>query len=550
MSDYDTLRTEFDWRRVQAELAGPGGSINIGVLAADAQVAAGFGERAALRRLSADGRHDDISFSRLADLSGRCAGLLAALGAERGDTVAVTLDAVPELFVAALGIWKAGGIFCPISGQLGPEPLRARLGLSGARILICGAGVYRSRIAAIRGLLPDLAHVLLVGDNAGETEFECRDFGKALAQSETRSPVGDAQDLAMLHFTSGTSGMPKGAVHAHEAVVGHYATARRVLDLRPGDVFWCNADSGWITSTCYGIIAPLICGATCIISDAPTEPRGTYALLRDQAVDVWYTTPGAIRTLMAGGAALARTFRPFRLRVAASVGEPLNQDAVLWGRDVLGVPFQDTWWQTETGCISIANFPPLAIKPGSMGRPVPGIEAAVVGADGGASEPVGELVLKAPWPSMFRGYSGDPDRYGACFADGWYRTGDLVRRDAEGYYWFLGRTDDVIKSLGHLIGPFEVESTLMEHPAVSEAAVVGHPDPGAYEVVKAFVSLNPGFEAGDALRRELLTFARKQLGALLAPKAVEFLDELPKTRSGKIVRRSLKARELGLPDDS
>jgi acetyl-CoA synthetase len=259
--------------------------------------------------------------------------------------------------------------------------------------------------------------------------------------------------------------------------------------------------------------------------------------------------------LMKAGAEIARKHCYPNLRFIASVGEPLNPEAVWWGKEVLGLPIHDNWWQTETGGIMIANTPAFDIKPGSMGRPLPGIEAAIVRKDAsGKVSPVdtadteGELALKAGWPSMLRGYLHNEERYAKCFAGEWYLTGDLAKRDAEGYYWFVGRADDVIKSAGHLIGPFEVESALMEHPAVAEAGVIGKPDETVGEVVKAFVSLKKGYEASEALRLELLGHARKKLGAAVAPKEIGFLPALPRTRSGKIMRRLLKARELGLPE--
>jgi acetyl-CoA synthetase len=259
--------------------------------------------------------------------------------------------------------------------------------------------------------------------------------------------------------------------------------------------------------------------------------------------------------MMRSGSAAARAHRFPSLRFIASVGEPLNPQAVRWGVEAFGLPIHDNWWQTETGGIMIANFRSLDIKPGSMGKPLPGITAAIVERqqDGSAREITapdteGELALRRGWPSMFRAYLGEDERYRKCFAGDWYLTGDRARRDADGYYWFVGRVDDMIKSSGHLIGPFEVESALMEHPAVLEAGVIGKPDPLLGELVKAFVVLRPGNEASHALRLELLGFARVRLGAAVAPKEIDMVDTLPKTRSGKILRRLLRARELGLPE--
>jgi len=344
-------------------------------------------------------------------------------------------------------------------------------------------------------------------------------------------------------------------MHVHGAVVTHWATGKYALDLHPEDVFWCTADPGWVTGTSYGIIAPLLHGVTSIVDAGDFDAERWYGILDEQGVTVWYTAPTAIRMLMKAGPELARHHTYPRLRFIASVGEPLNPEAVWWGQETLGLPIHDNWWQTETGGIMIANTPALDVKPGSMGKPLPGIETAIVKRleDGkvvviGTPNQEGELALKRGWPSMLRGYLNNEERYRQCFSGDWYLTGDLARRDADGYYWFVGRADDVIKSAGHLIGPFEVESALMEHPAVAEAGVIGKPDATVGEVVKAFVSLKAGFVPDEALRKQLLGHARKKLGAAVAPKEIDFLPSLPRTRSGKIMRRLLKARELGLPE--
>jgi acetyl-CoA synthetase len=363
------------------------------------------------------------------------------------------------------------------------------------------------------------------------------------------------EDMALLHFTSGTTGKPKGAVHVHEAVVAHAETGRVALDLGPGDRFWCTADPGWVTGTSYGIISPLVNGATMIVDELEFDAERWYRILEEERVQIWYTAPTAIRMLMAAGPELrgGRTYPD--LRFMASVGEPLNPEGVVWGVERFGMPFHDNWWQTETGGIMIANAPAEDVLPGSMGRPLPGIEAGVVERDAEGTvreldEPgaVGELALRPGWPSMMRAYLGEPARYAKCFADGWYLSGDLAVRDAEGRFTFVGRADDLIKSAGHLIGPFEVESALVEHPAVAEAAVIGVPDPTAGERVKAYVALAPGFAPSDDLLLELRGHARARLGPAVAPREIVFRRTLPKTRSGKIMRRLLKARELGLPE--
>jgi acetyl-CoA synthetase len=402
-----------------------------------------------------------------------------------------------------------------------------------------------------------LTHVLVIDDAASAPPDGTCDF-HALTESAGAYHViepTDPQAMALLHFTSGTTGKPKGAVHVHEAVVAHHVTGKYALDFHPDDVFWCTADPGWVTGTSYGIVAPLVHGITSVVDEAEFDAERWYRTLAEHDVTVWYTAPTAVRMMMKAGAELARRRTLPRLRFIASVGEPLNPEAVVWGMEAFDLPIHDNWWQTETGGIMIANFPAMEIRPGSMGRPLPGVDAGIVrhrrdGTVDTIEDPdvEGELALRAGWPSMFRGYLGEDERYRKCFADGWYLTGDLARRDGDGYYWFVGRADDVIKSAGHLIGPFEVESALMEHPAVAEAGVIGKPDPTIGESVKAFVTLKPGCEPSEALRLEILGFARKRLGPAVAPREIDFHPSVPKTRSGKIMRRLLRARELGLPE--
>jgi acetyl-CoA synthetase len=471
----------------------------------------------------------------------------------------VLAERIPELYIAALGTLKNGSVFCPLFAAFGPEPIAARMAIGEGRVLVTTETLYQRRqIGMLRDSLPQLRHVILVGKDGQATAVpDTQDFHQLLAAANadfTFAPT-DPEDMALLHFTSGTTGKPKGAIHVHASVLMHYLTGKLALDLHRDDVFWCTADPGWVTGTSYGIIAPLVNGVTSIIDAGEFDPKRWYRILQDQRINVWYTAPTAIRMLMKLGTAAVRGYDLSHLRFLASVGEPLNPEAVVWGRDAFGLPFHDTWWQTETGGIIIANYPCMDIKPGSMGRPLPGIEAAIVRRTrlGGIEvlkgpNQEGELALRLSWPSLFRGYLHEGLRYRQCFADGYYLTGDLARRDSDGYFWFVGRADDMIKSAGHLIGPFEVESVLLEHPAVAEAGVIGKPDSVAMEVVKAFVALKPGYKPGEALKREIMALARKRLGVAVAPRELDFQPNLPKTRSGKIMRRLLKAREMGLPE--
>jgi len=557
--DYERTRTAFSWRTARAALDGlPGGGLNIAHEAVDRHCAGPQRDHLALRWLGKRGEVRDFSYADLARFTNRFANVLARLGLEKGERVFLLAGRIPELYIGALGTLKAGGVFCPLFSAFGPEPIRQRIGIGDGRVLVTTAAFYKRKVAELRSSLPGLRHVLLLG-----TPEEIRaipgtlDFERLMNEADDHFDVcrtGPA-DLALLHFTSGTTGKPKGAMHVHEAVVAHHMTAKYALDLHPEDIFWCTADPGWVTGTSYGIIAPLTHGITSIVDEAEFDAERWYAILQNQRVSIWYTAPTAVRMMMKVGVDVVRKYDLGRLRFVASVGEPLNPEAVVWGQTAFGLPIHDNWWQTETGGIMIANYLAMDIRPGSMGRPLPGIDASIVRRrkDGTVEELTeagieGELALRPGWPAMFRGYLNEEERYRKCFVGGWYLTGDLAKRDSDGYFWFVGRADDVIKSSGHLIGPFEVESALMEHPAVAEAGVIGKPDPIAGETVKAFVSLKPPSVPGEELRLELLGFARKRLGAAVAPKEIDFVASVPKTRSGKIMRRLLKARELGLPE--
>jgi len=554
IADTAEARAAFSWEDARARLAGlPGGGLNIAHEAVDRHVIEGRGDHIAIRWLGHDDQRKDISYQQLAADAARFANVLQAHGAQPGDRVFALMGRVPALYAAALGTLKAGLTFTPMFAAFGPEPIRSRMEIGNASVLVTTETLYRRKVASWRQEMPDLRLVLIVGEQAPE-DCIALDPAMASASAEAETHASTTDTTALIHFTSGTTGKPKGAVHVHGAVVAHAETGRIALDLRPGDVYWCTADPGWVTGTTYGIISPLVNGCTLIVDEAEFDLDRWYGILEKEKVAVWYTAPTAIRMMMRAGEAAASSYDFSALRFLASVGEPLNAECVTWGQGVFGRPFHDNWWQTETGGIMIANTPAMDIKPGSMGKPLPGIEAAIVEQEdtekvtplpAGA---IGELALRAGWPSMMRAYLHEQARYDKCFRDGWYLTGDLAMCDEDGYFWFVGRADDLIKSSGHLIGPFEVESALIEHEAVAEAAVIGVPDETAGEVVKAYVTLNSGFTADEALERSIRGLARKRLGPAVAPREIVFRESLPKTRSGKIMRRLLKARELGLPE--
>jgi acetyl-CoA synthetase len=558
MPDYAQARRQFTWSAARARLSGlPDGRLNIAYEALDRQVAAGLGGQLAVRYIDRGGVRSDLTYESLLRAANRFANVLSELGLAHGDRVFSLLGRGPALHVAALGTMKSGMVFCPLFSAFGPEPIRTRLEIGEASVLITTDRLYERKVAALRAQLPTLKHVVIVPTANRELPADAHNFDVLLAAASDRFTTVKTKDddIALLHFTSGTTGKPKGVLHAHAAVAAHHISARLALDLQPNDRYWCTADPGWVTGMTYGVIAPLTCGVSSIVEQEEFDPERWYRLLAEERITVWYTAPTAIRMLMKAGVGLARAQPYPSLRLLASVGEPLNPEAVVWGLEAFGLPFHDNWWQTETGAIMVANFASTDIKPGSMGMPLPGIEAAIVrrGAAGVAEvivEPdtVGELALKRGWPSMFRGYLNNDAKYRECFAGEWYLSGDLAKRDEAGYFWFVGRGDDVIKAAGHLISPFEVESALLSHPAVAQAGVIGVPDPISGASVKAFVELKPGTVADVRLRQELLAHARRQLGAAVAPRDIAFVESLPRTRSGKIMRRVLRARELGLPE--
>ncbi len=555
LADYDAARASFDWGEVERELAWlPGGGLNIAYEAIDRHVHDGHGAAAAMLWEGKSGETESYSYDDLRRLTNRFANLLANLGVRKGDRVFTFMERVPEHYAAIFGALKAGCIAGPLFSAFGPDPVRDRLEDSGAAVLVTQPDL-RERVAGVIANLPDLKHVIVLNKNGrfpGPLAPGDLDFAALMEEASEDDPAitTTRDDFSIMHYTSGTTGKPKGAVHRHNSVIQQHLTGKWALDLRPGDVYWCTADPGWVTGTSYGMIAPWTNRVTQVIYEGGFSARRWYETVQRYGVEVWYTAPTAVRMLMKQGLDLPRSFDLSSLRHVASVGEPLNPEAVVWGQQAFGMPIHDNWWQTETGAIMIANYPCADVKPGSMGKPLPGVEAAIVDNDGNPLPPgrSGNLAARPGWPSMFQTYWRQEERYDSRFVNGWYFSGDEAEQDEDGYFWFIGRTDDVINTAGHLVGPFEVESALIEHPAVAEAGVIGKPDPVAMEVVKAFVSLKEGYEATDDLRRELMGFARGKLAAAVAPREIEIIDGLPKTRSGKIMRRLLKARELGLPE--
>jgi acetyl-CoA synthetase len=540
------------WDAAKEELGyEDGGPVNIGRICSDRNVDLGRGEKLALIHENHAGEVRKFTYRDVQRLSNGWARVLEEQKIGALDRVCLFLDRNPELYIGFVGILKLGAVVQPLFSAFGDEALRSRLDDCQTAAVITQRK-HLGRVRRARAGLPNLRVVIVVdhreGDKPlreGEIAFHMMDH--AVDDFPARETF--AETPSVLHYTSGTTGKPKGALHVHSSVFAQYLTTKIVLDLKDDDVYWCTADPGWVTGTSYGIIGPWSLGATQVVLDAGFSAERWYATMARHKVTVWYTAPTAIRMLMKQGVEEPGRHDLSNLRHMCSVGEPLNPEAVHWGREAFHLDFHDTYWQTETGAMVIVNRPGLKVKPGSMGQPFPSIEAAVV--DPQTGQPitvpgqVGMIAVKPPWPSLMRTYWNNSATYYGKFSDGWYICGDQGSIDADGYFWFSGRDDDVINTGGHLVGPFEIESALLGHEAVAESGAIGKPDPVNMEVVKAFIALKAGFTPSEDLELSIMNFIRKKLSPLAMPQEIEFVDKLPKTRSGKIMRRLLKARELG-----
>ncbi|MDO3411952.1 acetate--CoA ligase [Saccharibacillus sp. CPCC 101409] len=560
LGDYEEARRAFDWAEEEKRFSWhESGRVNLAYEAIDRHAKSGLADKIAL--LYSDPERDEsYTFEQLRQESNRAANMLRSLGIGRGDRVFIFMPRTPELYFTLLGIVKIGAIAGPLFEAFMETAVRDRLQDSGA-VAIVTTPKLAERVPAHE--LPELKHVILVDTSKQEgkpaendsllpDDSPFADFNKLMSEASTEAEIEwvDREDGLILHYTSGSTGKPKGVYHVHGAMIQQGYTGRIVLDLREDDIYWCTADPGWVTGTSYGIFAPWINGVTNVIRGGRFSPQDWYQTIQRYKVTVWYSAPTAFRMLMGAGDEAVKDYDLSSLRHVLSVGEPLNPEVIRWGYRVYGHRIHDTWWMTETGAQLICNYPSMEIRPGSMGKPIPGVEAAIIDDQGSELPPLrmGNLAIRTPWPSIMRKIWNNPAKFEEYTRiPGWYISGDSAYMDEDGYFWFQGRIDDVINTSGERVGPFEVESKLVEHPAVAEAGVIGKPDPVRGEVIKAFISLREGYEASDELKAEITKFVKEGLSAHAAPREIEFKDKLPKTRSGKIMRRVLKAWELKLP---
>ncbi len=553
LKDYELVYHSFNWKDYTNELTFfSKHRLNAAYNAIDRHAEGKRKNKIALYFEGEDGAKQKFTFLELSLLSNKLANLLRKKEIAKGDRVFIFLPRVPELYISFLGIVKIGAIAGTLFSAFQEQALLDRLLNSGAKIVITNTPLGE-RVEKIKHKLPRLQEIIYV---------DRENYQKQIAEASDSSHIAQmhANDAAFMLYTSGTTGKPKGVVHRHMAILQEHLTAKWVLDIRDEDVYWCTADPGWVTGIAYEILGSWSNGASTVVFEGRFDPARWYKILQDYKVTVWYTAPTAVRLLMAAGTALVKKYELSNLRHLASVGEPLNPQALYWGQEAFGLPFHDNWWQTETGAIMIANYPCLDIKPGSMGKPFPGITASIIDDKGHKLPPnkEGNLALKPGWPSMMKTIWRRPAKYKSYFLEGlasherakrveWYISGDRAYQDKDGYFWFIGRADDVIKTSGERVGPFEVESVLISHPGVVEAGVIGKPDPLRGEIIKAFVVVKKGVKQSEKLKEELSEFVKKHLAGHAYPREIEFIDKLPKTRSGKIMRRVLKAKELGLP---
>jgi len=552
IGSYNDRIKDFDWSISEKELDyKDGDTINIGWYCSDRICEMGKAAKTALIWEGLGGVEKRFIFNDLRVHSNTMASFLRDQGIVNGDRVCLFMDKIPELYFGLLGILKIGAIAQPLFSAFGDESLFVRLENAETKAILTQKK-HVSKVRKILDKMPFMKHIIVV-DYDGKKPLREREIAFSLENAEPVEKFDiyptKAESPSILHYTSGTTGQPKGVKHVHYSLISQYLTTKWVLDLQEDDIYWCTADPGWVTGTSYGTIGPWSLGVTQCVLDSGFSAEAWYKFMEKNKVTMWYSAPTAIRSLMKAGDDIIKKFDLSSLRHLASVGEPLNSEAVIWSEKVFKKPFLDTYWQTETGSMMLTNFPGMKIKPGSMGKPFPGIISSIL--DPETFEPITEpnkpglIGFKPGWPAMMRTYWNNDETYKKKFINGWYISGDRSTIDKDGYFWFIGRDDDVINTGGHLVSPFEVESALLEHEAVAESAVVAKPDEVNMEVVKAFVTLNPGYSASDELELMIMNFIRKKLSPLAMPQEIEYLDKLPKTRSGKIMRRLLHAQEWG-----
>ncbi|WP_226036010.1 acetate--CoA ligase [Aquibacillus saliphilus] len=535
LTNYQETKASFSWDNAAKELSfHKTGKLNAAYETIDRHVDEGYGDKIALHYVN-DQEYQSLTFKEVKDKTDHYAKILLNHGVTKGDRVFIFLPKTPECYISILAVIKIGAIAGPLFEAFMEEAVKDRINDCNGTVLITDKQLVQ-RVP--KNEIPSLETILFTED------IEATTYNN---EQESLVEWVNEEDGLIIHYTSGSTGKPKGVLHAHRTVTHHFQSGKWVLDIKEDDVYWCTSHPGWVTGSVYGLFAPWLNRATIVIQGGRFSADKWYQLIQDLKITIWYSAPTAFRMLMSKGD-LYKDYDLSSLRHVLSVGEPLNPEVVEWAWNKLNLRIHDTWWMTETGGHLIVNLPSEPIKPGSMGRPFPGIHVGILDSEGNELPcgSVGQLAIRAPWPGLMKEIWGNNDKFNSYFLyEGWYISGDLARQDEEGYVFFQGRSDDMINSAGERIGPFEVESKLIEHPAVAEAGVIGKPDPIRGELVKAFITLRHGYIESKELLEEIRIFVRKNLSAHAAPREIEVVEELPKTKiSGKILRRQLKQSEI------
>lgn len=538
--NYEKTYHSFSWTKTSQEIAWLSNQrLNMAHDALDIPAQGASKNKVALFWENEKGETKKFTFFELYLLANQFGNFLKSLGVRKKDRVFFFLPRVPELYFGFLGTLKVGAVGGTLFSAFGSQALWERLKNSGAKVLITNQSLY-PRVEKITRKLPELKKIILVENlNKILAKFSVK------LKPEKMKP----QDPAFMLYTSATGNTPvSGIVIPHQAILQQKMTAFWVLDLKPGDTYWCTADPGWITGVVYGLLAPWSLAITQVVCEGRFEPQKWAEILEKYQVSVWYTAPTAVRMLRQAEKAL-KNHDFSALRLIATVGEALDKTDFQWLKEKFKITPLDTWWQTETGAMMMANYPCLTPKPGSMGKPIPGIKAAILNDKSkkiGLNK-IGDLVFAPDWPALMTEVWRKPKLYQGYFKRKFYFSGDKAFQDKDGYFWFVGRKSEIIKTSGERVGTFEVESSLMEYPGVVEAGVIGKPDPLRGEIIKAFVVLKPSLRPSRTLKLKLQRYVKTHLAGHAYPREIEFIDKLPKNRSGKIMRRLLKAKELGLP---
>lgn len=548
LQDYDTACEDFTWGDMYADTDWDApGSLNIAHEVCDRHAEA-TPDRVALRYAGVDGEREERTFGQLAERTNRFANVLSA-HIERGDRVFSYMPRIPEHYVAMLGTLKRGGVWGSVNERFGPEGISYRLADCDASVVIT-TDDNRETIASALDDVPSVEQVIVVGDDEHEGEREGDiDYHEEIAAADDAFETvrTSGEDNALLYYTSGTTGPAKGVLHKHRWVVGVAATQRFAVDLREDDLYWSTADLGWLTGP-INTLGAWFWGSRLFTYEGEFDPETWAELLDEFPISVLFSVPTVYRMFREHEDILDDT--DLDLRHALSIGEPLSAGVVEWGEEALSVTILDTYGQTETGNMIINNYPTMEVRPGSMGKPLPGISATVIDPETGeelASGETGVIAQKGDYPCFFGGYWEQPEKTKACFAGEWgqwYLSGDLGHLDDDGYFWFEGRADDVIISSGYRIGPFEVEASLGEHPAVAEGAVVPKPDEQRGNIVKAYIVLSEGHDPSEDLEEDIKQHVREELAAHEYPREIEFCERLPKTITGKIRRAELRDQTI------